>query len=475
MVYVVAAFATTTVRLVTSQPNALGLVVAPVLLIFAALAVNGVALLVIEWAFTRRQRHAIASDAEGLEDNLDLASAMHGLQGLTEHTAGLIIIAGTFWLIAAGWGIDIAGHGTVLHNVWEIVLIAFLAYISYKAVKVTIDRKIAEEVGEPVELELSAEGCGQGASRLGTLLPLFRNFLVVLIFTIAVMIALSELGVDIGPLFAGAGVVGVTVGFGSQTLIRDIFSGAFFLIDDAFRKNEYIKIAGTRGTIEKISVRSMQLHHHMGRLHTIPFGEITQFINFSRDWVMMKLPLRVPYDTDIEKVRKLIKGLGQELLKHPEIGHLFLEPLKSQGVYQMEDSAMIIRVKLMTKPGDQFSIRKVVCARIRELFEENGIRLASREVTVRVADTPASEHLSDEAQGHRRRSQTATRRRKRGRCGLRTKTLIQLFIVTHRLIFRPSCYSIVKLCSASFLPSCHIWNIRIPGTISHSFSKPYPR
>ncbi|NND49070.1 MAG: mechanosensitive ion channel family protein, partial [Rhizobiales bacterium] len=396
MVYVVAAFATTTVRLVTSQPNALGLVVAPVLLIFAALAVNGVALLVIEWAFTRRRSHAIAAGAEGLEENLDPASAMHGLQGLAEHAAGLIIIAGTFWLIAAGWGIDIAEPGTVLHNVWEIVLIAFLAYISYEAVKVTIDRKIAEEVGEPAEVELGAEGGGQGASRLGTLLPLFRNFLVVLIFAIAVMIALSELGVDIGPLFAGAGVVGVAIGFGSQTLIRDIFSGAFFLIDDAFRKNEYIEIAGTRGTVEKISVRSMQLRHHMGKLHTIPFGEITQLTNFSRDWVMMKLPLRVPYDTDVEKVRKLIKGLGHELLEHPELGHLFLEPLKSQGVYQMEDSAMIIRVKFMTKPGDQFSIRKVVYARIRELFEENGIRFASREVTVRVADTPASEHLSDE-------------------------------------------------------------------------------
>ena len=130
----------------------------------------------------------------------------------------------------------------------------------------------------------------------------------------------------------------------------------------------------------------MQLRHHNGPLNTIPFGEIKQLTNFSRDWVMMKLPLRLTYDTDIERVRKMIKKLGIELLDHPEIGKKFMQPLKSQGVNQMDDSAMIVRVKFMTKPGDQFDVRKVVYQRIRELFEENGIRFAHREVTVRIAD-----------------------------------------------------------------------------------------
>lgn len=101
---------------------------------------------------------------------------------------------------------------------------------------------------------------------------------------------------------------------------------------------------------------------------------------------MMKLPLRLTYDTDIERVRKLIKKLGQQLLEHPECGHLFMQPLKSQGVYKMEDSAMIIRVKFMTKPGDQWLIRKRVYEEIRELFAREGIKFAHREVTVRLAD-----------------------------------------------------------------------------------------
>jgi small-conductance mechanosensitive channel len=211
------------------------------------------------------------------------------------------------------------------------------------------------------------------------------RFAQIAIAVIVVMVALSALGVNIGPLLAGAGVIGIAIGFGAQTLVRDLVSGLFFLIDDAFRKGEYIDVGEVKGTVEKISVRSFQLRHHLGALHTIPFGEITHLTNFSRDWAMMKLPLRLTYDTDVEKVRKLVKKLGQELLDDPTIGDKFLQPLKSQGVIQMEDSAMIVRVKFMTRPGDQFQVRKKVYARIRELFAQHGIHFAHRFVTVRVA------------------------------------------------------------------------------------------
>jgi len=108
--------------------------------------------------------------------------------------------------------------------------------------------------------------------------------------------------------------------------------------------------------------------------------------NYSRDWVIMKLPLRVTYDTDVEQVRKLIKKLGIALLDDPVIGANFIAPLKSQGVIEMQDSAMIIRVKFMTKPGDQWLVRKRVYEEIRALFEREGIKFAHREVTVRLAD-----------------------------------------------------------------------------------------
>jgi small-conductance mechanosensitive channel len=171
----------------------------------------------------------------------------------------------------------------------------------------------------------------------------------------------------------------------------------FFLLDDAFRKGEYIDVGEVKGTVEKISLRSFQLRHHLGALHTIPFGEITHLTNYSRDWVMMKLPLRLTYDTDVEKVRKLIKKLGQRLLEHETEGRKFVQPLKSQGVIQMDDSAMIVRVKYMTRPGDQWTTRKLVYKEIRDLFEQEGIRFAHREVTVRIPDLDkGGEGLSDE-------------------------------------------------------------------------------
>ncbi|MEO1000578.1 MAG: mechanosensitive ion channel family protein, partial [Pseudomonadota bacterium] len=117
----------------------------------------------------------------------------------------------------------------------------------------------------------------------------------------------------------------------------------------------------------------------------------------SRDWVMMKLPLRLTYDTDVEKVRKLIKKLGQKLLEHPTEGAKFMQPLKSQGVYMMEDSAMIIRVKYMTRPGDQWTTRKLVYSEIRELFEKEDVKFAHREVTVRIPDLKEKEGELDEA------------------------------------------------------------------------------
>ncbi|MBJ3778437.1 mechanosensitive ion channel family protein [Acuticoccus sp. 2012] len=310
-------------------------------------------------------------------------------KGLGEHLAAILAaIVGVMTLLAV-WGRLSLREGTVQFVGYLAVL--FATYALYQIVRTWIDGKIAEEEPGPGHGQ-SEDGMGTGSTRLATLLPLLRNLLLVSIASIGGMIVLSGLGVNVGPLFAGAGVVGLAVGFGAQTLIRDIFSGAFFLADDAFRKGEYIDVGGVMGSVEKISVRSFQLRHQNGPLHTVPFGDIKRLTNYSRDWVVMKLPLRLEYGTDVEQVRKLIKKLGQELLEDPEVGPMFLQPLKSQGVVQMEDSAMILRVKFMTRPGDQFVTRRHVYMRINELFEQEGIRFASRQVTVRIADDADAHH-----------------------------------------------------------------------------------
>lgn len=333
-------------------------------------------------------------EVEELESLRETAStqSLMSFEDLARRISGILaLVAGLFACVRIWGGEGLLESEGIVGRTQDVIIIIFIGYIVYNAFRIWIDSKIREEQGDmpQEEAELGDEGGANSASRLATLLPLFRNFILIIIIVTIVLIVLMEMGVNVSPLFAGAGVVGLAIGFGAQTLVRDIFSGAFFLFDDAFRKGEYIDIGGVKGTVEKISVRSFQLRHHLGPLHTVPFGEIQHLTNFSRDWVIMKLPLRVTYDTDVEKVRKLIKKLGIELLDDPVIGDNFIQPLKSQGVIQMQDSAMIIRVKFMTKPGDQWLVRKKVYQEIRELFAREGIRFAHREVTVRLADEDA--------------------------------------------------------------------------------------
>ncbi|MBL3703818.1 mechanosensitive ion channel [Sulfitobacter sp. BDSS02] len=391
--------------LVMNRPEATPLVIGAYIVFLAMMIVYGAINYLIERYFDRRitvdrmNSELAASDAS--EDSVGPMSftgpTITTYEALARRVAGILAFVAGLYALLRLWDPDNAVlQESFIKNLLDVITIIFIGYIVYNFLRIWLDSKIAEETYDtPADAEVGDEGGDSATTRLGTLLPLFRGAILAVIVVTIVLIALLEIGVNVSPLFAGAGVVGLAVGFGAQTLVRDIFSGAFFLIDDAFRKGEYIDIESVKGTVEKISVRSFQLRHHKGALHTIPFGEIRVLTNYSRDWVIMKLPLRVTYDTDVEKVRKLIKKLGQDLLEDPVIGPTFLQPLKSQGVIEMQDSAMIIRTKFMSKPGDQWLIRKRVYEEIRILFAREGIKFANREVTVRLADGHVDD-LTDE-------------------------------------------------------------------------------
>ncbi|MEM1075774.1 MAG: mechanosensitive ion channel family protein [Pseudomonadota bacterium] len=308
--------------------------------------------------------------------------------------AGLIVVLST-------WGLDpetLAANGSTgrsLQTIVNVFLTAIIGWAIWDFLRTIIDVRVAaEQPEEEGEESGDAEG-GLGASRTATLLPLLRSTALVVIGVTCLFAALSSLGVNVGPLVAGAGVIGLAIGFGAQTLVKDVVSGVFFLIDDAFRRGEYIDLGTVKGTVERISVRSLQLRHHLGAVHTIPFGDIAALTNYSRDWVIMKLPLRLTFDTDPQQVKKIIKRIGAEFMEDELVGNGLLEPPKSQGVIQMEDSAMILRVKFKAVPGKQFIIRRELLHRIRAAFEEAGIRFANREVTVRVNEEATAAERKD--------------------------------------------------------------------------------
>ena len=280
------------------------------------------------------------------------------------------------------WNVALPIGEEVVETIIEILVVVLICYVAWGLINAAIMRRMRQEMPEGEEDDEKEEG-GAGGSRVATLLLLLRKFMLVVIIVMAGLIVLSAMGVNIGPLIAGAGVFGLAIGFGAQTLVRDIISGVFFLMDDAFRVGDYLEVAGAKGMVEHISLRSIRLRSPRGPVNFIPFGDMKMVTNLSRDYVIMKLDFRVRYDADVEKIRKIIKKkVYNPIMENPELGPKLLEQIKSQGVRELDDSAMIMRVKYKTRPGDQFVIRKEVYRLMQEAFREEGIEFAHRNVTV---------------------------------------------------------------------------------------------
>lgn len=296
-----------------------------------------------------------------------------------------VIIALAAWWLAHLLGLEASGMASgettvdrIARGVLQGVVVILVADLLWAFARAQIEGRLqlaAEDVTRTDEEKSKA-------SRIRTLLPILRNVLAAAIGIVAILMVLSGLGIEIGPLLAGAGVVGVAVGFGAQTVVKDVISGMFYLLDDAFRIGEYIETGKYKGTVESFSLRSVKLRHHRGPLTTVPFGDLGAVQNMSRDWSVTKFNLRVSYDTDLDKLRKVIKKVGQELAERPEYHDYILSPLKMKGVVEFGEYAIIVRVGFMTKPGEQFLIRRDAMTQIRLAFKENGIHFALPTVQV---------------------------------------------------------------------------------------------
>jgi small-conductance mechanosensitive channel len=311
---------------------------------------------------------------------------------VVEGTLRLALVIGAAMLLAGVWGLDVQEMAASESMTTRLVrgaingaVILLVADFLWRVVRTLIDRSLRDAI----QAESSGGEEAKRRARLLTLLPIMRNLVFAVLAAMAILMALSAIGIEIAPLIAGAGVVGIAIGFGAQTLVKDVISGLFFLLDDAFRVGEYIQSGSYKGTVEAFSLRSVKLRHHRGPLYTVPFGELSAVQNMSRDWVIDKLTIGVPYDTDLEKARKLVKAVGKTLAADPEMGRHILETLKMQGVEAFGDFAIQIRLKIMTRPGEQFVIRRKAMALVRQAFQENGIEFALPKVQV-ASDAPAA-------------------------------------------------------------------------------------
>ncbi|RVH81375.1 mechanosensitive ion channel family protein [Sinorhizobium medicae] len=280
---------------------------------------------------------------------------------------------------------DVAKH--IFRGVLAGVIILLVADFVWQLMKEFINlhlKRATMESGDSAQIARNM--------RVRTLLPILCNFLAVFIAIVAGMMILSSLGVHIGPLIAGAGVFGVAIGFGSQSLVKDIISGIFYMMDDAFRVGEYIQSGSYMGTVESFSIRSVRLRHHRGPVFTVPFGSLGAVQNMSRDWVIDKFTINVAYDSDVAKVKKVVKGVGTALLEDPELGPLIIETVKMKGVEQFGDYGITLGFAMTTKPGHQTQVRRRAQALIKDAFKTHGIHFASP--TVQVAGDEAQSSMA---------------------------------------------------------------------------------
>lgn len=299
-------------------------------------------------------------------------------------TTRFAVLIVTLSLLGSLWATPLAlALGFELRNVareaFGMALIALAAAFLWNAVGTLTARALRRRRVTPGGGD--EDGLDEPRSRLGTIVPLLSGVGKSSILAVVVLSILISLGVNVWPLITGLSVFGLAIGFGSQTLVKDVVSGLFFLIDDAFRFGEYIETSGAKGTVEKISIRSVSLRNSRGSIATVPYGQIGKIQNFSRDWVIEKLTFRVAFDTDVELVRKLFKKIGQDIAADPELSADLLEPFKSQGIGEVEDGTLIIKAKFTAKPGKQSMIRRAVLMAVQNAFRENGIHAVPKPIS----------------------------------------------------------------------------------------------
>ncbi len=222
---------------------------------------------------------------------------------------------------------------------------------------------------------VTSDGDHAASPRLITLLPLLRNVLLVTICTIVIITILSELGVNIGPLLAGAGVIGLAIGFGAQALVRDVITGAFILFEDQVQIGDFVEAGGKMGTVESLSIRTLKMRDLDGYVHTVPFGEVTAVTNMTRDYGYAVIDIGVAYQENTDHVLDVIKDVDRVAREDEAFAEHLIGDLEVFGVNSLDDSAVTLRVRVKTVAGYQWGVRREYLRRIKLRFDKEGIEI----------------------------------------------------------------------------------------------------
>ena len=246
----------------------------------------------------------------------------------------------------------------------SIALVLAIALAAWEIFAAAIERHLAA---------LDANGAPSRARRR-TLLPLLRTTMLCVIIVIAALIILSQIGINIAPLLAGAGVVGLAIGFGSQALVKDIITGLFILIEDQIAVGDIVDVGKEHsGVVEAISIRTIRLRDQGGVVHTVPFSEVTSIKNMTKDYAYAVARIGIAYGEDIDRVVEILRGVCDEMMADETVAPLILDPFDYQGIDRLDEFSVVLLLRVRTLPGKQFSVGRALNRLIKIAFDKHGI------------------------------------------------------------------------------------------------------
>lgn len=254
----------------------------------------------------------------------------------------------------------------------RIVLIVAIAYVAVKLLRAAVTRLEALLIRATKDTDSDPTSA---AKRIRTLASVLWTISSGLLWFVVVLVVLSQVGVNIGPILAGAGVIGLAVGFGAQHLVRDLVSGFFLLLENQIRVGDIATVNGVGGVVESVTFRTVALRNEAGVVHVFPNGSITTLANATMDWSAYVIDIAVSYREDTDRVVEVMRQVGDGMRSETAFAHAMIEPIEVLGIDSFNDSTVTIKARFKTQPAQQYSIGREYRRRLKKAFDRDGIEL----------------------------------------------------------------------------------------------------
>lgn len=264
-------------------------------------------------------------------------------------------------------------------------LVLLLGYVAIRSVRLGIHQLERVII---LASDTKAQQSGTALKRAATLTGILRTIALTAIWAIVIIESLQLVGLNIAPILAGAGILGLAVGFGAQNLVRDLISGFVIILEDQVRLGDVAVINGTGGLVETITFRTISLRDFSGVVHIFPNGAITSLSNMTKDWSAFVLDMGVAYHEDTDRVVEVMKTVGEELRRDAQFGPMMIEPIEVVGVENFADSAVTLRARIKTKPLEQWNIGREYRRRLKKAFDAQGIEIPFPHRTFSMGEAP---------------------------------------------------------------------------------------